>query len=74
MFYTLFTGEFIMNTEEKEKQRKIIEINKNIKLLVEETDKKGEYKILQILSTDPQIYLRPDLTPGTIIKSRLQLD
>lgn len=72
--YSIFTGEFIMSTEEKVKEKKVIEINRDIKLLVEETDKKDEYKILQVLSTDPQVFLRPDLNPGTIIKSRLQLN
>jgi len=72
--YSIFTGEFIMASEEKVKAKKVIEINSNIKLLVEETDKKDEYKILQIISTDPQVFLRSDLNPGTIIKSRLQLN
>jgi len=71
--YSVFTGEFVLETEEKEREKKEIEINKAIKLLVEETDKKDEYRILQILSTDPQVFLNSKLAPGTIIKTKLKL-
>jgi len=71
--YSVFTGEFVLETEEKEREKKEIEINKAIKLLVEETDKKDEYRILQILSTDPQVFLNSELAPGTIIKTKLKL-
>ncbi len=71
--YSLFTGEFVLETEEKVREKKVVEINKGIKLLVEETDKKEEYRILQVLSTDPQVFLNPKLVPGTIIKTKLKL-
>ncbi len=71
--YSVFTGEFVLETEEKIKERKVIKICKEIILLVEETENKNEYKIVQVLSTNPQVYLRSDLNPGTIIKTRLKI-
>ncbi len=34
---------------------------------VEETNK-GDYQVLQLLSTDPQDFLRQEFNPGTILK------
>ncbi|GAA0612086.1 hypothetical protein GCM10009001_31640 [Virgibacillus siamensis] len=39
----------------------------NKQFFVEETDK-GDFQVLQLLSTDPQDFLRQEFNPGTIIK------
>ncbi|MFP4660918.1 MAG: YlzJ-like family protein [Halanaerobiales bacterium] len=48
-----------------------ITLNSNIKLLVERIDKKS-VKIAQIISSDPQSYLREEIQPGTILETNLQ--
>lgn len=49
-----------------------INIDSDTSLLVERIND-SEVKISQIISTDPQVYLKTDFKPGTILKSSLQL-
>ncbi|HHU93202.1 MAG TPA: hypothetical protein GXZ20_08750 [Halanaerobiaceae bacterium] len=41
-----------------------------LKILAERIDQE-DVKVVKIISTDPQDYLRPELQPGTIIKAKI---
>ena len=52
--------------EMKEPAARLVEIG-GVPLIIEDTGS-GEGKVVRLLSTDPQDYLRTDLYPGTVIK------
>lgn len=55
-----------------ELQYKEFKTEDGITLLVESINDQ-DYRISKVISSNPQVYLRADLTPGTILKSSLNL-
>lgn len=43
------------------------EINYSGTMLITEILSPGQYRIVRIMSTDPQDFLRPELQPGTVL-------
>lgn len=52
---------------------RIMELASGVKVEIEQVNE-NNYKITQILSSNPQDYLRTDITPGKMIKSRPVLE
>lgn len=71
--YSIFPPEVIFSDHEEAKiEYEELNIENNITLIVERINKK-KVKIIKVISTDPQIYLKPGLKPDSILKSSLQL-
>lgn len=68
ILYTMMPQELIFQTESTEFSRHL-EINYNgIPLMVERTDDQG-YKVIRVLSSNPDHYLDSRFMPGSIISS-----
>ncbi len=62
ILYTALPIELVMSVEDKTSPYKDVSMN-GIPLVVEPTAT-GMGKIIQVKSTDPQVYLRPEFQPG----------
>ncbi|WP_112180898.1 MULTISPECIES: YlzJ-like family protein [Paraliobacillus] len=64
--YTPLSDHDIFPTDQSLFQIRQVVTSNNQMMLVDSLDN-GKYRIVQLLSTDPQDYLSPSLTPGEII-------
>lgn len=59
--------------EDFEPKYKVMELSNGVKLQIEQLE--GEnYKICQVLSSNPQDYLRNNVIPGNLIKLNLKIE
>jgi hypothetical protein len=66
--YSIFTQEFIFEGwDEFEPEYKEIKVSSGVYVLVEQYSNE-ELKIVQLISSNPQDYLREELSPGKIFK------
>ncbi len=71
--YSIFQSEFIFKDwDDFNPSYKVVEMQNGLKLEVEQVNEES-VRIVRIISTNPGDYLRDDITPGSIVKSRLQL-
>ncbi len=72
--YSIYPGELIFaDWDEFEPEFKEIETAGGVKLRVKSlTDE--QYQIEQVISTNPQDYLKTEIMPGAVIKTHLQLE
>ncbi|MGI6485217.1 MAG: hypothetical protein GX759_07320 [Thermoanaerobacterales bacterium] len=66
ILYTLMPREVIFDGFDKQHEYKEVEVD-GIKLLIEPLEL-NKAKIVRMISTDPQDYLNPNLSPGKIIE------
>lgn len=71
--YSIYPPEVVFKDWENfNPQYKKITIDGGINLVVEKVNEE-EYKVSQVISTNPQDYLKMGLQPGTVIKTGLKL-
>ena len=66
VFYTLYPVNFVQEKEEKPKEWLLMEYQ-GVKMYVHHL-KDREYQVEQILSTEPQDFIKANIAPGMIIK------
>ncbi|MFW6287647.1 MAG: YlzJ-like family protein [bacterium] len=72
--YSIYPPEIVFaNYDDFEASYEEITLGSDITLVVERIDKKS-VKIAQIISSDPQVYLRNDIQPGTVLKTDIHLE
>jgi ribosomal protein S12 len=71
MLYTIIPVESIFESETdiQEDVHDEVEIGESGASLMVQSLPGGKYKVIRIISTDPQDYLKPQWQPGTIISS-----
>jgi hypothetical protein len=71
MLYTIIPVESIFESESdsQEDAHDEVEIGRSGACLLVNSLSGGKYKVIRIISTDPQDYLNPQWQPGTIISS-----
>ena len=73
MIYSIFTVETIFSDwDQYDPQYEEMELEKGITLSVERVDPQ-QVRVNRIISSNPQVFLRNDILPGTIVKSGLQI-
>jgi len=71
--YSIYPKEFVFEGWDNISfDYKIINYNKDVKLIVEKIDA-GSYRVMQVLTTDPRVYLNSNLNPGKLIKTDLHI-
>ncbi len=71
--YSIYENDLIFeNWEDFEPKYKIMKLSDGVKLEIEQINEEN-FKITQVLSSNPQDYLKTDLNPGTLIKSKFEL-
>ncbi|MFW5991770.1 MAG: YlzJ-like family protein [Halanaerobiaceae bacterium] len=69
IYYSIYDGDFIMRTEPDYPETKIIDVNNDLKLLVEVLPGNSKFKIIKLLTSNTSYYLLPVLSPGKVINS-----
>ncbi|MFW6034854.1 MAG: YlzJ-like family protein [Halothermotrichaceae bacterium] len=71
--YSIYPASMIFQDwDDFEPEYEEINLNDGTTLMIERIDKK-QVKIIQVINSDPQKYLTPALTPGSIIKTSLKI-
>lgn len=71
--YSLYTDECIFaDWDDFNPEYEEITTSDGLTLLVERIDAQ-QVKVFRVISSDPAVYLRDDIMPGTIIKTSLQI-
>ncbi len=69
ILYTTMPQELIFQTDEQEYSKQTIIDVEGIPLLVE-TDDNKDFRVIQVMSSDPSHYLDERYCPGTILSNR----
>ncbi|SFD79450.1 YlzJ-like protein [Lentibacillus persicus] len=67
ILYTPLSETDIFPSSDKDFQKRQCASHNGRQVYVEETQD-GQYQLLQLLSTDPQDFMNPDYTPGTMLR------
>jgi hypothetical protein len=72
ILYTILPHEMIFSGHEEE-EREYFEVPMQGGSLVLEAMAKNQAKIVRVISSDPQVFLNPNLQPGSVIEFPYQL-
>ncbi len=67
MLYTIVPPEFVWQNSDRISAPKELTY-RGQKVLAEPLSRPGEYRLVQLISSDPALFLSPDFQPGTIIR------
>jgi hypothetical protein len=73
ILYTILPQEVVFAGHEEEGGREFYEVPMQGGSLLLEPLAKNQAKIVRVISSDPRVYLNPNLQPGTIIEFPYQL-
>lgn len=73
ILYTILPQEMVFAGYEEEGDREFHEVPMQGGSLLLEPLAKNQAKIVRVISSDPRVYLNPNLQPGTIIEFPYQL-
>ncbi len=71
ILYTTMPQELVFPTDESDFGKQTVIQYQGIPLLVE-MDENHDYRVVQIMSTDPSHYLNEECCPGAILSKRVQ--
>ena len=73
VLYTILPQEMVFDGYEEEGDREYFEISMQGGSLVLEAMAKNQAKIVRVISSDPRVFLNPNLQPGSVIEFPYQL-
>lgn len=72
ILYSIVPAEMVFaNSDQLEPPQELI--FQGQKVLAQATEQPGEFKLVQLISSDPALFLKPDFQPGTIIRYPAQV-
>lgn len=72
ILYTTMPQELIYQTDESEYGKQLLIEYQGVPVLVE-LDENHDYRVIRVMSSDPNVYLNNSLSPGAVLTNKLSL-